>query len=35
LYEIKDVFSGKPLFEVRELRNNVDFTKNFTTITTV
>jgi hypothetical protein len=35
LYEIKDKFSGKPLFEVRELRNNVDFTKNFTTITTV
>jgi hypothetical protein len=35
LYEIKDVFSGKPLFEVRELRNNVDFTKNFTAITTV
>jgi hypothetical protein len=35
LYEIKDRFSGKPLFEVRELRNNVDFTKNFTTITTV
>jgi hypothetical protein len=35
LYEIKDKFSGKPLFEVRELRNNVDFTKNFTAITTV
>jgi len=35
LYEIKDKFSGKPLFEVRELRNNVDFSKNFTTVTTV
>ncbi len=35
LYEIKDKFSGKPLFEVRELRNDVDFTKNFTAITTV
>jgi len=35
LYEIKDVFSGKPLFEVREIKTDVDFTKNFTTITTV
>ena len=35
LYEIKDKFTGKPLFEVREERNNVDFSKNFTTITTV
>jgi hypothetical protein len=35
LYEIKDKFSGKPLFEVREQRNNIDFSKNFSTITTV
>ena len=35
LYEIKDKYTGKPLFEVRELRNNVDFSKNFTTVTTV
>lgn len=35
LYEIKDRFTGKPLFEVREQRNNIDFTKNFSTITTV
>lgn len=35
LYEIKDKFSGKPLFEVREQRNNIDFSKNFNTVTTV
>jgi hypothetical protein len=35
LFEIKDQFTGVPLFEIREERNNVDFTKNFTTITTV
>ena len=35
LYEIKDKFTGKPLFEVREQRNNIDFSKNFSTITTV
>ena len=35
LYEIKDKFSGKPLFEVREQRNNIDFSKNFSTVTTV
>lgn len=35
LYEIKDIFTGKPLFEVRELKNNVDFSKNFTTVTTI
>jgi hypothetical protein len=35
LYEIKDKFTGKPLFEVRELKNNVDFSKNFTTVTTI
>jgi hypothetical protein len=35
LYEIKDSMTGKPLFEIREQRNNVDFSKNFNTITTV
>jgi len=35
LYEIKDVYTGAPLFEIREQRNNVDFSKNFNTITKV
>ncbi len=35
LYEIKDRFTGKPLFDVRELRTSIDFDKTFTTITTV
>lgn len=35
LYEIKDKFTGKPLFEVREQRTSIDFTKTFTSITTV
>jgi hypothetical protein len=35
LYEIKDKFSGKPLFEVREQKTNVDFSKAFKTVTTV
>jgi hypothetical protein len=35
LYEIKDKFSGKPLFEVREQRTSIDFTKTFTSITTI
>ena len=35
LYEIKDKFNGTPLFEIREQRNNVDFSKNFSTITIV
>ena len=30
LYEIKDRFTGKPLFEIKENRiNNIDFTKGF------
>ena len=33
LYEIKDEFTGEPLFEVREERNNIDFTKTFDNIT--
>ena len=35
LYEIKDKFTGKPLFEVREERSAIDFTKTFTNITTI
>lgn len=35
LYEIKDQFTGKPLFEVRELRNSIDFTKQFNNIANV
>ena len=35
LYEIKDKYTGAPLFEIREQRNNIDFTKNFSTVTTV
>lgn len=35
LYEIKDRFTGKPLYEVREERTSIDFTKTFTNITTV
>lgn len=35
LFEIKNQFTGKPLFEVREERTSIDFAKNFTTITTI
>lgn len=35
LFEIKDKFTGKPLYEVREVRTNIDFGKNFNTITTI
>jgi hypothetical protein len=35
LYEIKDKFTGVPLFEIREQRSNIDFNKNFNTIITV
>jgi hypothetical protein len=35
LYEIKDVFTGVPLFEVREERASVDFTKTFNNITNI
>lgn len=35
LYEIKDQFSGKPLFEVREERTSIDFDKTFNKVTTV
>lgn len=33
LYEIKDKFTGKPLFEVREPKTSIDFTKGFENIT--
>jgi len=35
LFEIKDQFSGKPLFEVRENRINIDFLKGFDDIANV
>lgn len=35
LYEIKDQFQGKPLFEIREARTSIDFTKQFNNISTV
>lgn len=35
LYEIKDQFTGEPLFEVREERNNIDFSKTFDNITDI
>ena len=36
LFEIKDRFSGKPLFEVREDRlNNIDFTKGFDDVSNI
>jgi hypothetical protein len=35
LYEIKDKFTGKPLFEVREERTNIDFSKTFANVTTI
>ena len=35
LFEIKNQFTGKPLFEVREQRNNIDFNKDFNNVTNV
>lgn len=35
LFEIKDRFTGKPLYEVREERTSIDFTKNFNDIANV
>ena len=35
LYEIKDEFNGEPLFEIREPRTNIDFLKDFNTITNI
>ena len=33
LFEVKDQFTGKPLYEVREELNTPDFTKEFDDIT--
>ena len=35
IYDIKDVYTGTPLFEVREERKSIDFNKTFNTITTI
>lgn len=35
LFEIKDRFTGAPLFEVKEQRTSIDFTKSFANITTI
>lgn len=35
LFEIKDQFTGKPLFEVREPRTGIDFLKSFDNITNI
>ena len=35
LYEIKDKYTGKPLFEVREEKTSIDFGKAFNNITTI
>jgi len=35
LFEIKDKFTGKPLYEVREERISIDFTKTFTNVTNI
>lgn len=35
LFEIKDRFTGKPLYEIKEERSNIDFTKNFNDIANV
>jgi hypothetical protein len=34
LFEVKNVFTGIPLYEVREQRTNIDFSKSFTNIAT-
>jgi hypothetical protein len=35
LFEIKDQFTGTPLFEVREERDNIDFTKTFDNVSNI
>jgi hypothetical protein len=35
LYEVQDEFTREPLHEVRQLVNNIDFTKDFNTITNI
>ncbi len=34
-YEIKDSFTGAPLFEIKEARTSIDFTKQFNDITAI
>ena len=35
LFEIKEQFTGKPLFEVKEERSIIDFTKSFDNVSSV
>ena len=35
LYEIKDKYTGKPLFEIRQERASIDFSKIFTNVITI
>lgn len=35
LYEIKDRFNGNPLFEIREQRTSIDFSKTFNNVTSI
>lgn len=35
LFEIKDKFTGKPLFEIREERSSIDFTKRFSNVISI
>ena len=35
LFEIKDKFTGQPLYEVREKRSQIDFNKDFDTVSDV
>lgn len=35
LFEIKDQFTGKPLFEIRQPRTNIDFSKDFDNISEI
>ena len=35
LYEIKDQYTGNPLYEIREQRSTIDFAKTFNNITQI
>ena len=35
LYEIKDQYTGDPLFEIRDERTSIDFSKTFANVTTI
>jgi hypothetical protein len=35
LYEIKDRFTGQPLYEIKEEKTSIDFTKTFNNVTSV